>query len=307
MFKLEGKRLLVSGGSGFIGSFVNRHFSQANDVYSVQVNEVPASRRASGVRYLTGDIRSYQGEGLPDKIDVLVHCAAVFPGVRPGGTWSDRQMLDINVEGTSNLLALGVRKRIRHFVFMSTGGVYGTADKAFKESDPLNPADLYHVAKIKAEQLVGSHGDRFATTILRVSMPYGPGGTHPAMLDILDSVQRNEILPLPEDGAPIQTPIHVRDLVRGVEQVLSLNGRHVFNAGGLERVSRIDLARAVAKRLGRVPRIMPVPIGTGKHLMLDSSRLWAMLGRVAPTRFADHVHEILEGHTDPFSNPARPG
>jgi nucleoside-diphosphate-sugar epimerase len=83
MFKLEGKRLLVSGGSGFIGSFLNRYFSQANDVYSVQVDEIPTSRRVAGVRYLTGDIRSYRGEDLPDQLDALIHCAAVFPGHAP--------------------------------------------------------------------------------------------------------------------------------------------------------------------------------------------------------------------------------
>ncbi len=180
---------LVTGGAGFVGSNIVKELaSRGHDVVSLDVSPADSLNRqylgdlAARVNFLTGSILeptdlTALSSSFP--IETIVH-AAVFTVNRPElETARSRDIVEINVTGTANVLELARSVPPRRFVYISSGSMYGMTrapDQFFNEDDPSRADTLYGITKAASEAVTQRYGELhgFPTVSLRLSTPYGP-------------------------------------------------------------------------------------------------------------------------------------
>ena len=141
------KRVLVTGGSGFLGSATVRHLRARGD--AVRIFDLQdASDRPPGVEFIAGDVRDPRAvaRALAD-IDVVHHQIAQVPLAK------DVHLLHtVNVDGTENILAEAARRGVQKVVVVSSSAVYGVPDRVpIDGQTPPRPAEAYGRAKLAAE------------------------------------------------------------------------------------------------------------------------------------------------------------
>lgn len=146
-------KIFVTGGKGFIGKRLVERLRQRGHyvlVYSGRVN-------LGGL--LVKEI---------DSADIVFHLAAEIDEAVPKD-----EMFDTNVNGTRNVLEVAAKAKVKHFIHLSTVGVYGSYDKKADENTPVAPYTNYEQSKAEAEKLVLGYQEVFPVTIVRSALVYG--------------------------------------------------------------------------------------------------------------------------------------
>jgi nucleoside-diphosphate-sugar epimerase len=174
-------KVLVTGGTGFLGQFVIRRLIAAGD--SVRVLVRPSSKRKPidwGVAEpVSGDLcdplslnRAVEG------VEAICHCAA---HMNTAGAWSEFQ--EITVRGTERLLEAAREKKVSRFLHVSSLGVYGlNGSEIITEESPFDNGETnrghYTRSKIESEKLVWKYSTEsgLGVTVIRPGVLYGPGG-----------------------------------------------------------------------------------------------------------------------------------
>jgi nucleoside-diphosphate-sugar epimerase len=253
-------RVLITGGTGFIGSRLAlaslesgesvRVLGQANNAWEVQNVEILKSR---GVEVVLASVTE-KGSLAPALAsrDVVYHLAAA----QHEANISDQVFHDVNVTGTRNLLEASVEAGIGRFVYGSTIGVYGdTRDTVLDERSPLRPANIYGVTKQQAEEVVGEFQDRLSTVVVRIGETYGPGDRR--LLKLFRAIDRNVFFVI-GGGENLHSLIYVDDLVHSLRAAAvreTAVGQTLVVAGETQ-VTTNEMVRTIAEQLGRrVPAI----------------------------------------------------
>ena len=290
------KKILVTGGCGFIGSaFVRGWVDTRPDVelvnldlltYAADPENVAAVADRSNYRFVQGDVRDRALVAkLAADVDAVVHLAAE--------SHVDRSIDDAtafvstNVAGTHAVLD-AVRARGCVMVLVSTDEVYGSLSEdapATDEAAHLNPGSPYSAAKAGADLLALSYAKTYGldVRITRCANNYGPCQFPEKLIPVL--VRRalsGQPLPLYGDGRNIRDWIHVDDHVAAISAVLErgVAGR-IYNVGGDTPRRNVDIARLVLTHLGlpedRVELVRDRP-GHDWRYCVDDHRLRAELG-----------------------------
>ena len=180
---------LVTGGVGFVGANIVKELAaRGHDVVSLDVLPVddlltgfmgPLAERVEFVRGDILDTAALGALGSAHRFDKIVH-AAVFTVNRTDlETARSKDILDINLTGTGNLLEMARLCNVERFVYVSSGAAYGLSrdpDQTYNEDDAPQPGNLYGITKFASEQLTRRYGELhgFSTVSLRLSTPYGP-------------------------------------------------------------------------------------------------------------------------------------
>ena len=182
---------LVTGGAGFVGSnIVKAVAAEGHRVVCFDLAPADALLRdymepwSDSVTYVQGDILNVadlRQTAAQHPIDKIVHAAAFTPS-QAGDMEAERSrdIVNINLQGTANLLDLAVASAaLDRFVYVSSEAVYGEAAPGvalLKEDAPLRPRNLYAVSKHASELLTRRYGELhgFETASVRLSYPYGP-------------------------------------------------------------------------------------------------------------------------------------
>jgi nucleoside-diphosphate-sugar epimerase len=180
---------LVTGGTGFVGAAIVKELAaRGHEVVSLDV--MPDDSLVHGflgaldsrVTFVTGDILDTAGlDSLRAAytIDRVVHAAVFTVNRTDRETARSKDILDINLTGTGNLLELARLADVERFVYISSGAAYGLTrdpDQTYNEDDPPQPGNLYGITKFASECLARRYGQLhgFSAVSLRVSTPYGP-------------------------------------------------------------------------------------------------------------------------------------
>jgi UDP-glucose 4-epimerase len=176
---LSGKRVLITGGAGFIGSHLATALREGCEVrvlddFSTGVR----SNLPAGVTVVTGDVRdeAVVAEAMTD-VDVVFHEAAMVSVA--ASVERPAVCIDQNVQGTISVLE-AARDGDARVVFASSAAVYGDPNTVpIPESAPKEPHSPYGVSKLAAEQLTRLYHDLHGveTVALRYFNVYGPGQT----------------------------------------------------------------------------------------------------------------------------------
>ena len=180
---------LVTGGVGFVGANIVKGLAQAgHQVICSDLSEPDQlfmdflGELSVEVSFAQGDILDQQVVerlGVDYAIDKIVH-AAVFTVNRVElETERSRDVISINLEGTANLLELARKQRVKRFIYVSSGAVYGDAnspDQTLNEDVVPAPKQLYGITKYASELVTRRYGELhgFSTASVRLSTPYGP-------------------------------------------------------------------------------------------------------------------------------------
>ncbi len=242
------KKVLVTGGAGYIGSAVVRHLLvKGYNVHTMDNCSMGSDGIFSFIGYPNytfhkGDIRNLnEVKKAVEDVDYVVHLAAIV------GEPACRKFKDdaktINIDGTKNVFNLSQEKNVKRFIFFSTCSSYGVQDINImaNENTALNPVSLYAETKIEMENFIKENisNDMFYT-ILRPSTVHGPS---PRMrFDLIvnhfvkDAVLNGE---LEIFGGSLWRPLMwVGDAGRAIERVLTaekeLVCNEIFNMGNTE-------------------------------------------------------------------------
>lgn len=210
-------RLLVTGGTGFIGSHLAEEGRrQGAEVVVLGLTGRPEERANAdllsrlGVEVLSGSItdpelcrRAAQG---------ATHIFHLAVAMREGGK-SDQFFETINLDGTRQLLEAASVERVERFIYCSTIGIYGhKAPGITREDSPLAPGNIYERSKVSAELLVRDFADRCGvpSVILRPADVYGPRDHR--LLKLFKGVNRGRF-PLFGAGRGRRHMVYVDDVV----------------------------------------------------------------------------------------------
>ncbi|HEX4049939.1 MAG TPA: NAD-dependent epimerase/dehydratase family protein [Steroidobacteraceae bacterium] len=252
-------KLLITGGTGFIGS---RLALQARGrgiqaVVAGQVNGTAEKARAqelkaSGVEVAEGSLQDPQYAATVTRgCNVVVHLAAA----QHESNVPDAYFRAVNVDATRTLLQASAAAGVTRFVYGSTIGVYGAVGaQPVDEDSPARPANIYGRTKLEAEGVVRSF-DALPNCIVRISETYGPGDFR--LLKLFRALERGRFIII-GSGDNRHQLIHVADLV----QLLLLAAEHPGAVGqtilavGQEVLTTRQMVAQVARAVGgRAPRV----------------------------------------------------
>ncbi|HMK72829.1 MAG TPA: SDR family NAD(P)-dependent oxidoreductase [Myxococcaceae bacterium] len=308
-----GRRILVTGAAGFIGSHTVEAFLERGDhvlgldsfdsYYDparkhANVAELRARPEAGRLLFVEGDVRDdtllrrLYSEWRPE---VVVHLAAVA-GVR-ASIAQPQLYFDVNVNGTLAILEAAREFGVGHVVLASTSSVYGNSVRLpFDEDDsadrPLNP---YAASKRAAEMLGHSYHHLYGIhfTALRFFTVYGPRNRPDMMAyKVADSIFTGQELPLYEAGQMYRDWTYVSDTVAGVVAAADHRvGFEVINLGRGEPVLLLDFVRRIEELAGRRARFVSQPkLGSDASAThADIGKARQLLGYAPKVSFPDGV------------------
>ena len=214
-----GKRVLIIGGAGFIGTNLSEHLIKSNmEVFCFDMS-VPA-KKVEGVRYICGDFfDDYSLMEALEGIDYVVHALST---VNPGNSNEKYlQGYERDFIQTTKLCKMIVDKKIR-MIFLSSGGtVYGNQEIQPISEDALpRPINHYGNVKLCIENTIRTFNYQAHTKILiaRISNPYGPGQDFNKGVGFIDAALKKTIkeekIEIWGDGNNIRDYIYIDDVCR---------------------------------------------------------------------------------------------
>jgi UDP-glucose 4-epimerase len=288
-------RVLVTGGSGFIGRrVVHALLEDGAEVTVADKRAFPGRERGDGLRTVIGDLcdPAVVAEAVQPGTDVIIHLAAltrVLPSIEdPAGTYQ------VNVGITAALLEQARIQGVGAFLFASTNAVTGDVGSAtIDEQIPLRPLTPYGATKAAGEMLISAYASCYGMTgcSLRFSNVYGPGMQEKDSFvpRLMRAARDGTGVQVYGDGTQVRDLVHVDDIVAGMLAAWRAGycGALILGAGESVAVNDIvDAARSVTGREIPVQNVAPKP-GEMPAVIVDISAARAL--GYAPT------HDLKSG------------
>jgi dTDP-glucose 4,6-dehydratase len=264
------KRVLITGGAGFIGSnFVHHMYERYPDYHFKVVDSLTYAGNVENLpnggfgtdryEFWYGDVRN--GELMDTLVadsDVVVHMAAETHVTR--SIFDNRLFFETDVMGTqavANAVAKH-RDRVERFIHVSTSEVYGTASgELMDEEHPLNPMSPYASAKCGADRLVYSYWATYGipAVIVRPFNNYGPRQHLEKVVPrFITSCLLGEDLTVHGDGSAARDWLFVEDHCDALDRIVHadalLVAGQVINVGSGRHLSILELAQRVVEAMG---------------------------------------------------------
>ena len=261
--KIDFDTAVITGGAGFIGSYIAKKLVENGTDTKVIDNLVTGKKEnlskcfdQDNFSFLEYDLGNLDGiEDHLSDADILFHFAA-DPEVRTGYS-KPEDSFEQNIVNTFNLLQKIKQSKIKKIVFASSSSVYGDAKiiPTNEEYGPLCPISHYGASKLACEAMVSSfcHNYNIEGVILRPANVIGLRGRHGLIWDLVHKLKINQDeLELLGDGKQTKSFIHISDAINGIFS--SLNNLQdkveVFNLGSEDSVEIMDVAKIVCKNMG---------------------------------------------------------
>lgn len=293
------KRVLVTGGAGFIGSNFVRSLA-ADGVAITVIDDLSTGSSENlppGVELIDLDIAhpSVSEAIASASPDVVIHAAAQV-NVTQSVADPERDY-EVNVQGTKNVLAGASAAACGRFVFLSSGGaVYGEADGATEDANPA-PASPYGRNKLLAEGLIAASGISYANA--RLANVYGPGqraGLEGGVVAIfMHAATVGDAVTIYGDGSQSRDFVFVDDVVSALRTLARSDRTGTWNVGTGIATSVHDLLDTVEQVIGHhlEHEHKPARIGEVHRSRLSLERISLDTGWVPGTSLRAGLVEVL--------------
>ena len=323
------KRVLVTGGAGFIGSnFVQYILEHEQNLvllvnldlltYAGNLENLKTVEDDPRYRFVKGDIRD---KDLVERLfaeydfDTVVHFAAESHVDR--SIVEPEIFLTTNVVGTQTLLDAAKRhwkvdpedKYSREFrpgvryLQVSTDEVYGALGKTgmFQETTPLSPNSPYSASKASADLVVRAYHQTYGmpVNITRCSNNYGPYQFPEKLIPLMiHNAQMDKPLPVYGDGMQIRDWLHVADHCAAIYTVLT-KGKigEIYNIGGNNEKANLEIVRLILKELDKpeslITYVKDRP-GHDRRYAIDNTKITTELGWAPAYTFEQGIYETIQ-------------
>lgn len=313
------KRVLVTGGAGFIGSaLVDALLRRENEVICYdnlspyyEGKEENLTHNLANPRYKF--IRSSILDGAALKkstadVEVIFHLAAQ-PGVRYSLS-NPEHVVRINVEGTVAVLEAARAAEVERLVFASSSAVYGRCTSLpIRESVVPDPISPYGASKLAAEHVCKTYSELYGlrVCVLRYFTVYGPRQRPDmAVSRFFEQMVRNRPITLLGDGSQTRDLTFVDDIVAGTIASAEANlGKYeVLNLGAGRRIEILDLVRALARLAGKTNslsfRFEEANPADAMHTQADCSKARRLIGFDPKTSPEEGLAKFIAWHRQRF-------
>ena len=297
-------RVLVTGGSGFLGINLVRHLlGRGYEVSSLDLLPFDYADCRDRVRAVVGDIRDRDAvDRAMDGVDLVVHCAAALP------LYSTEDIMSTDIDGTRNVLESALDFGVTRVVHISSTAVYGVPDHhPLHEEDAMIGVGPYGQAKIEAEQVCDSYRAKgICIPVIRPKSFVGPERLGVFAL-LYDWAKDGKNFPLPGSGNNLYQLLDVEDLCVAIESAMTLDAAAVnteFNIGAKKFGTVRQDFQAVLDKAGFGKKIIAFPEGPAtavlallRVLRLSPVYKWAY-GTVAKESFVsiEKAERVLDWH-----------
>jgi dTDP-glucose 4,6-dehydratase len=264
--ELRGRRIFITGGTGFFGCWLLESFAWANDKLGLNASALVLTRNLksfatkmphlagrSDLIFLDGDVRDFSFPG--GKFDFVIHA-----GATSSAAVGSLEMFDTIVSGTRRMLEFAATHETRKLLFTSSGAIYGRqppelahiSENFSGAPDPLDPASAYAEGKRAAELLCAIMGRKhgFEITIARCFAfvgPHLPLDAHFAIGNFIRDGLKGGPIQVNGDGTPFRSYLYAADLAIWLWTIL-FRGKSCqpYNVGSEESLTISQVADAVA-------------------------------------------------------------
>jgi|SRR3972149_4440802 len=304
------KKLLVTGGAGFIGSeFVRQGVKEGHSMividkltYAGDIERIKTVKKEIDFYHVDiTDKESVMRIFKAKKPDVVVHFAAE--------THVDRSILDAfpfldtNVKGTYVLLDISKDYGLEKFINISTDEVYGELGEEgqFYETTSVRPNSPYSASKAASDLFVRAYHRTYKlpTIIIRPSNNYGPFQYPEKLIPVVISrAGDNKSVPVYANGDNIREWLYVEDCAAGILTVVN-KGKigEIYNIGSGQERRNIDVVKGILSILGRSERLIEYVQDRPGHdfrYSLNSDKIKNELDFIAQTKFEDGLKKTVK-------------
>ena len=294
-------KVLVTGGSGLIGSTIVKQLLDAN--HEVGIFDIKQTKH-DNCNFFEGDITdSERTKEVVKDHDVVIHLAATL-GVINTET-NPVKTLDTNMGGTRNVLEGCKVHGIKKVIFSSSSEVYGEPTKIpINEKDKPIPITTYGIAKFAAEEYIKAYSRNFDLdyTIFRLFNVYGDEQAVDWVLpEFVSKATKDQDIIIHGDGSQIRCFCHVSDVANAFELALDNANGEIINVGNnSEPISIKELALKIIKLTNSKSKLKFLPFEESKRnrneimkRMPDIEKAKSRLGYVPKISLEDGILKVV--------------
>jgi UDP-glucose 4-epimerase len=297
-------RVLVTGGSGFIGSHVvDKLRARGHQPVIYDLRPSPWHTGANGsepVETVLGSITDREAlERALHSCDAVAHLAAVADVNDVHASPEDAER--VNARGTVTVLEAARRAGVKRIVYASTIWVYSDCEPEEVDEETLlpPPSHLYTSTKLAGELYCKAYQELYGIdfTILRFGIPYGPRAREAAVIPaFVNKALAGDPLTLAGDGMQSRKFVYVEDLADGVARGLDdVAVNRVYNLASDETVTIKQIAETIKELMGDVEIVhTPARPGDFGGKIVSSDRAARELGWTAATPFSEGVRRYID-------------
>ncbi len=312
------RRLLVTGGAGFIGSnFVRMLLSEQPDCFIANLDKLTYAGNLENLagfldhpnhKFIKGDICDRQLiEKIIDqhRIDAIINFAAESHVDR--SITGPKVFIQTNVTGTLTLLEAARDKKLERFVQVSTDEVYGSLGSRgkFTEQTPLSPNSPYSASKAAADHLVKAFGHTWGVkyNITRCSNNYGPYQFPEKLIPLMiNNALNDKELPVYGDGLYVRDWLYVYDHCTAIWKVLTeARAGEIYNIGGCNEKTNLEVISLILERLGKpnslIKHVTDRP-GHDRRYAIDAAKIMTELDWRPSVSFEQGIAKTIDWYLE---------
>ncbi|MFC1626998.1 NAD-dependent epimerase/dehydratase family protein [Patescibacteria group bacterium] len=260
---MKSKKILITGGAGFIGRHLLTQLSELGHQLAVidnlsvgRKNHLPKNTQLFKAHIQDKSIVNIFKKFKPE---VVIHLAA-----DNRVTSSPEETIQANVIGTFNVLKSAQVVKAKQLIFTSSAAVYGESKNLpIKETHPTKPISAYGVSKLTGELYCQQFQPYFKTSIFRFANVYGPGQSSSSeggvVAIFIDKLLKNQKPIIYGNGQQTRDFIFVKDVVDALLLSLKSPQNHILNIGSNQPTSIIHLLELTAELINKKPNFIKKP------------------------------------------------
>ena len=315
------KKLVITGGAGFIGSNFIFHILKKHPdwnitcidalTYAGNIETLYPIMDKDNFTFIKADIRDRKTVFdifKKRKPDIVVNFAAESHVDR--SIMNPEIFLETNILGTSVLMDASREYGVERFHQVSTDEVYGDLpldrpDLLFTEKNPLKASSPYSASKAGADLLVMAYARTYGlpVTISRCSNNYGPYQFPEKLIPLMiNNALNDKKLPVYGDGLNIRDWLYVEDHCSAIDAILTHGKeKEVYNIGGNNEKANIDIVKTILSKVGKTEDLITYVAdrkGHDRRYAIDSSKIKNDLGWEPATDFDKGIQLTIEWYLD---------
>jgi nucleoside-diphosphate-sugar epimerase len=229
-------KILITGSNGMLGEELKKLIKKSNTIIDFNRSD---DKNILSEKQLNHSMK---------KVDMVIHLAALLNG-------TNEEIYETNYIGTKNVFESAVKHKVKHFIFLSSTGVYGNTNEVINESTNKDPQTTYEKSKFDAEQYLLKNQEKINVKIIRSAMILGNNKYWRSMFCVL-----KKGFPLPCKGNNIFQIIYVKDLARAVNSVITKGkAGEVYLVSGKEKWTLKEFCKFAKKEMKKGSFVFSIP------------------------------------------------